>query len=78
MAKKKKVVRLSKADAIARLDKMMPILYRNVVNAIRIEATMEAGNAIVQAMPNTPRSGRLQYDHAELSIRSRYASSSTL
>ncbi|NKL87327.1 hypothetical protein [Rhizobium leguminosarum] len=52
MATKKKRVRLSKADAIARLDKMMPILYRNIVNAIRIEATMEAGNAIVQAMPN--------------------------
>ncbi|RJG43724.1 hypothetical protein [Mesorhizobium sp. DCY119] len=52
MAKKKKRVLLSKADAIARLDKMMPILYRNVVNAIRIEATMEAGNSVVQAMPD--------------------------
>jgi hypothetical protein len=52
MVKKKKQVLLNKADAIARLDKMIPILYRNVVNAIRIEATMEAGNAIVRTMPH--------------------------
>lgn len=51
MAKKKKTVLLSKADAIARLDTMIPILYRNIVNAIRIEATMEAGNALIQTLP---------------------------
>lgn len=50
MAKKKFL--LSKADAIARLDRMIPILYRNVVNAIRIEATMEVGNSIIQTMPD--------------------------
>lgn len=52
MAKRKKRVLLSKAAAIARLDTMMPILYRNIVNAIRIEATMEAGNALVPSLPN--------------------------
>ncbi|MBY3063319.1 hypothetical protein HFO74_07675 [Rhizobium laguerreae] len=51
MAKKKKVL-LSNADAIARLDMMIPILYRNIVNAIRTEATMEAGNALIPNLPN--------------------------
>ncbi|MBX5212337.1 hypothetical protein [Rhizobium sp. NZLR11] len=52
MAKKKKLVLLSTIDAMARLDRMMPILYRNIVNAIRIEATMEAGNSIIPTMPD--------------------------
>ena len=52
MGKKKKVVRLSRADAVARLDRMMPILHRNVVNALRIEATMETGNTLIQTMPD--------------------------
>lgn len=52
MGKKKKVVRLTKVEAVARLDKMIPVLYRNIVNAIYIEATMETGNCIVQKMPD--------------------------
>jgi hypothetical protein len=50
MAKRRKVVRISTAQAVSRLDMMIPVLYRNVVNAIRIEATMEAGNALVQTL----------------------------
>lgn len=48
--KKKKRVLLTKNEAMTRVDKMIPILYRNVVNALRIEATMETGNALIQSM----------------------------
>ncbi|WFS02400.1 hypothetical protein [Rhizobium tumorigenes] len=62
MASKKKRVLISKAEAIARLDRMMPILYRNIVNAIHIEATMEAGNTMIQAMPNKAIPGALAFN----------------
>lgn len=52
MVKKKKRILLTTTQAVARIDSMMPILYRNIQNALRIEATMEAGNSIVQTMPD--------------------------
>lgn len=45
-----KAVTLTTTEAVARIDKMVPILYRNVVNAIRIEATLEVGNDILGTM----------------------------
>ncbi|MDP9572378.1 UNVERIFIED_ORG: hypothetical protein J2W66_002871 [Agrobacterium larrymoorei] len=60
--KKRKRVLLTRDAAIERLDQMMPILYRNAVNAIRIEATMEAANDIVQAMPDKAFPGALAFN----------------
>jgi hypothetical protein len=50
MPKKKKPVLLTKKEALARLDAMMPVLHRNILNALRIEATMETGNSLIQTL----------------------------
>lgn len=62
MGKKKKRVLLTTNGAIARLDAMMPIIYRNVVNAIRIETTMEEANSIVQSLPDKRFPGALAFN----------------
>ncbi|CAN7455093.1 hypothetical protein [Mesorhizobium caraganae] len=50
MAKKKKRVTISTTEAVKRLDTMIPILYRNIQNALLIEAVLEVGNDIVGGM----------------------------
>ena len=53
---------LKTSDAIARIDRMIPLLYQNIVNALRIEATMEAGNKIVQGLPDKQVAGAEAYN----------------
>lgn len=68
MGKKKKPARISTTDAITRLDKMMPILHQNVVNALRIEATLEAGNEVVGLMPDKQFPGADAYNAIKQSL----------
>lgn len=44
---KKRIERLKAADAINRLDKMIPLIIRDVEIAIQVEAALETANALV-------------------------------
>ena len=56
----KKSIRLGRSDAVARLDAMIELIYRDVGVAIEVEAALNAGNAIVcKELPNA------QYDAAQ-------------
>ncbi|UVK53414.1 hypothetical protein DBIPINDM_006906 [Mesorhizobium sp. AR02] len=68
MTKRKKRATITTTGAISRLDRMIPILYRNVVNAIRIEATMEAGNEVVGLMPDKTFAGADAYNVIKQSL----------
>lgn len=52
MPKKKKPNVISPKAALAKLDRMMPLLESNIVGVLKIEATLEIGNAIVLKMPD--------------------------
>ncbi|MCK8780838.1 hypothetical protein M0654_12670 [Rhizobium sp. NTR19] len=68
MPKKRKRQTITTSDAIERIDRMVPILYRNVVNAIRIEATLEAGNEVVGSMSDKGFSGAGAYNAIKQSL----------
>ncbi len=51
--KKKKRNVISAKAALAKLDRMIPILETNIVGALKIEATLEAGNDLVGRMSDT-------------------------
>lgn len=68
MGKKKKRSAISTAEAVARLDKMVPILFRNLQNAILIEATMEVGNNLVGEMSDRSFPGARSYNRIMRSL----------
>lgn len=68
MGKKRKRHTITTAEAVGRIDSMIPILYRNVVNAIRIEATLEAGNDIVGSMADKSFAGAGAYNAIKQSL----------
>ncbi|MBX5272621.1 hypothetical protein HJB99_28835 [Rhizobium sp. NLR17b] len=68
MARKKKRSTLTTAEAVARLDRMLPILRRNVINALRIEATLEAGNNVVGSMEDRSIPGAGTYNTIKQSL----------
>jgi hypothetical protein len=65
---KKKKVRINTRQAVERLDKMIPILFQNLQNALLIEATMEAGNNIVGQMPDRSFPGARSYSRIMRSL----------
>jgi hypothetical protein len=68
MVKKKKRSVISNAQAIARLEKMIPIIFRNLQNAILIEATMKVGNDIVGEMSDRHFPGARAYNRIMKSL----------
>ena len=68
MSRKKRRITITTSEALRRLDKMSPIIFRNVQNAIWIEATMEAGNDIVGSMPNRSFPGAGAYNRIMKSL----------
>lgn len=60
--KRKKPKVIGSKAALARLDRMMPILKMNIEGALRIEATLEAGNDIIQKMPDKAVPGAGAYN----------------
>lgn len=68
MPRKKKRTTITTDEAVARIDKMVPILHRNVINAIRIEATMEAGNDVIGSMKDKSFAGAGAYNTIKQSL----------
>jgi hypothetical protein len=59
----KKSKRLGRNDAVARLDAMIELIYRDIGIAIEVEAALEAGNTIVcKEFPNTHYDGAHCYN----------------
>lgn len=53
---------LPASEAIARIDKMMPLLHRNIASAIRIEAVLVAGNELTGRMQTRSFIGASAYN----------------
>lgn len=66
--KRSKKARLNTQQAVERLDKMIPILFQNLQNALLIEATMEAGNNIVGEMSDRSFPGARTYNRIMRSL----------
>lgn len=60
--KRKKRSVIGARAALAKLDRMIPILKTNIEGALRIEATLEAGNDIVRKMPDKAIPGAQAYN----------------
>ncbi|MBB2969814.1 hypothetical protein [Mesorhizobium sp. RMAD-H1] len=67
-AKRKKPNVIGTKAAVAKLDRMMPILEKNIVGALMIEVTLEAGNDIVLAMPDKDIPGADAYNQIRHSL----------
>lgn len=67
-SKRKKPVTISTNEALSKIDRMMPILYNNIYNAIRIEATLEAGNDLVGSLKDKSISGAEAYNTIKNSL----------
>lgn len=67
---KKRIERLTAADAIGRLDKMMPLVVRDVEIAIQVEAGLETANALVMsdALRNVRFYGAGSFNATQLSM----------
>ncbi|MEO5756729.1 MAG: hypothetical protein ABIQ51_07715 [Mesorhizobium sp.] len=48
--------------AVAKLDQMMPILERNIIGALMVEATLEAGNDTIRDLPDKDFPGAVAYN----------------
>lgn len=68
MAKKKKRAIISTSEAVARIDKMIPVLYENIRSAIYIEATLEEGNRIVGDLEDRSFPGAIAFNRLMRSL----------
>lgn len=66
--RRKRPVTLTTSEALARLDKMMPLIRANIEQALRIEATLEAGNNVVDKMPDRELPGAAAYNVIKASL----------
>lgn len=66
--KRKKPIVLKNGEALDRLIKMMPLIRANVEQALRIEATLEAGNATVGKMDTRDVPGAGAYNTIKVSL----------
>ena len=66
--RRKKPIVLTNREALARLMKMMPLIRLNVEQALRIEATLEAGNTIVGQMDDREFPGASAYNIIKSSL----------
>ena len=68
MPKKKKSNVIGTTAALAKLDRMMPILEKNILGVVKIKSTLEVGNATVLDMPNTDIPGAGAYNTIKESL----------
>lgn len=68
MAKKNKTNVIGTKAALAKLDRMMPILEKNVLGALRIEATLEVGNDTIRKMTDKDIPGAGAYNTIKQSL----------
>lgn len=66
--RRKKPNVLKTSEALDRLIKMMPLVLANIEQALRIEATLEAGNKIIGAMPDRQFPGAQAYNVIKVSL----------
>ncbi|MGV2108698.1 hypothetical protein ACQZ4X_21785 [Agrobacterium vitis] len=66
--RRKKPVVLKTSEALDRLIKMMPLIRANIEQALRIEATLEAGNKIVGEMQDREFPGARAYNVIKASL----------
>ncbi|MEQ1519665.1 MAG: hypothetical protein ABL936_00165 [Aestuariivirga sp.] len=70
MSKTKKPNVIGTKAALAKLDRMMPLLESNIVGVLKIEATLEVGNDIVLKMPDKDIPGVGAYNIIQYSLSS--------